>query len=59
MHLTPNGSMRMNATRHAHEALSQKRVDITKELEDISKELEKRNAQSYALEQKQRMGKVL
>lgn len=44
LHFTPSGEMRRNASKHAHDALKQKRVDIHKELEDIREQIAKRGA---------------
>jgi len=44
VHLTPNGVMRQNGSKHAHDALTQKRVDINQELETIKQEMAKRQA---------------
>jgi hypothetical protein len=42
IHFTPSGEMRRNAQAHAHNALTQKRVDINKELESIKQDMAKR-----------------
>ncbi|MEX6633423.1 hypothetical protein [Hyphococcus lacteus] len=47
-HFTPQGEMRRNGTQYAHNALAQKRVDITRELSDIKQEMAKRNKQEQA-----------
>ncbi|MBI1392799.1 MAG: hypothetical protein GC152_08680 [Alphaproteobacteria bacterium] len=42
VHFTPQGTMRRNGTQAAHQALTQKRVDITQELDRIKREMAKR-----------------
>lgn len=42
VHFTPHGVMRRNGSQYAHDALTQKRVDINKELQDIRQQLAKR-----------------
>lgn len=45
VHFTPSGQMRRNGTLYAHQALQQKRVDITRELESIREQMAKRSQQ--------------
>ena len=48
MHLTPDGALRRNATKHAHDVMRQKRIDIAKELQTIAQHRQKHQMQERA-----------
>lgn len=45
VHFTPSGEMRKNGSKAAHQALTQKRIDISKELEAVRLEQNKRHTE--------------